>query len=335
MTCCPSTEDDRRELERLVSEGRWQDALLFYRGARSPGFRDRAEGQLLAARAAGQLGQFDSASVLAAAAHEGCRAVGDTRGVMQALHMMGAAAFEFGRLEEAEVRFEEVLHLAHRTDDGLMAARASTNLASVVHLRGRRDLAVSLYRSALEAYQRLDHPRGAAETSHNLGLLYRQQGDLVAAEKAAATAIGSAELSGDLALLALTMVGRAEIEFERGDLAIAREHLARAAALAAEAGDDLVAAEAGRLGSLLHLRCGEYEEAYHEAERSRAVADRHGCRLLQAESTAVSARALKGLGRLPAAQRLRREALRGFRALPAPELIRRFESEWKADLPAA
>ncbi len=68
---------------------------------------------------------------------------------MRAANLLGGVAFEQGRLDDAEARFEETLRRAHVLNDAQMAARASNNLGSLVHLQGKGALAVNLYRSAL------------------------------------------------------------------------------------------------------------------------------------------------------------------------------------------
>ena len=56
-----------------------------------------------------------------------------------------------------------------------LAAKASNNLASIAHLRGKLTLADELYRSALLVYRREGDHLGVAQTEHNLGLLLRME----------------------------------------------------------------------------------------------------------------------------------------------------------------
>ena len=72
---------------------------------------------------------------------------------MRAANLLGGVAFEQGRLDDAEARFEETLRRAHVLNDAQMAARASNNLGSLVHLQGKDALAVNLYCSALHVYR--------------------------------------------------------------------------------------------------------------------------------------------------------------------------------------
>ena len=137
------------------------------------------------ATAAMRQGNLPGAAALAAAAEARFRARGDADGRMRAENLLGAVAFETGQVGEAERYFGAALELAHGLDDSLMTARASNNLASVAHLTGRPELALSLYRTALLSYQRLGDRRGMAETTHNLGIAFRQLQQWTEAERAA------------------------------------------------------------------------------------------------------------------------------------------------------
>ncbi|MDQ3222205.1 MAG: hypothetical protein M3Q75_01830 [Gemmatimonadota bacterium] len=76
------------------------------------------------------------------------------------------------------------------------------------------------------------------------------------------------------------------------------------------------------------LRRGDAEGAHREADEVRAIAKHHGSALLGAECAAVSALALKRLGRVSEAEQRRDEAIREFQALEAIKWIERFEEEW-------
>ena len=323
-------DDPSRALRELVASGRFQDAMEWHSRVVDPAVQQRPEVQLLAATAATRLGKLGLGVTLAEAALERFRSRADGDGRMRAMNLIGAIAFEQGRLEEAERAFGNALQLARELDDSLMAARASNNLASVAHLRGQADLALSLYRSALLSYQRLGDRRGTAETYHNLGLTFRQLNEWADADSAALQAVRLAEQVGERSLLALAVMGRAETHVERGEPALAGSELDLATRLTVEAGDGIGHAEAGRLRALLALSQGDYESAAQEAESARLRAERLGSLLLQGECAAAAARALQQIGRVADAERRRDEAGRIFRALGAAKLLERLEQ----DLPA-
>lgn len=217
-------------------------------------------------------GNLPGAAALAAAAAARFRERGDVDGRMRSENLLGAVAFETGQVGDAERCFGAALELAHTLDDSLMTARASNNLASVAHLTGRPELALSLYRTALLSYQRLGDRRGMAETLHNLGIAFRQLGQWTDAERAAEEAVRHAEVAGDAALRALAHVGLAELQLECRAWPQAERGIAQAAALAVEGKDPIGVAEAGRLRALLHLGMGDAAAALREGLEAQAQA---------------------------------------------------------------
>jgi len=249
---------------------------------------------------------------------------------MRALNLLGVIGFERGQLAEAERRLTEALSIAYRLEDSLVAARACNNLASVIHLRGRPDEAVGLYRGALLSYQRLGDRRGTAETYHNLGLTYRQLADYDEAEKAVTQAVRHAESVGEPTLMALTSGGRAELRIDQGDAELALPELDRASRMAGLAGDVIGVAELRRIRAVAAWRDGRYDEAVEEAEAGRRTAEEHDVALLKAECAALAALAYRALGRTETAEARRAEAVEAFRGLGAVKLLERFEEDWTA-----
>lgn len=282
------------------------------------------------ATAAMRQGNLPAAAALAAAATARFLAKADADGRMRSENLLGAVAFETGQVREAEAYFGAALELAQTLGDSLMTARASNNLASVAHLTGRPEVALSLYRTALLSYQRLGDRRGMAETSHNLGIAFRQLGRWSDAERAAEEAVRHADVTGDAALRALMLIGRAELHLDREAWPLAAREIERSAALAAEGNDPIGAAEAGRLRALLHIGQGNGVEGLAVALASRAEADTLGSALLAAECTMVAARAARVVGRMDEAERLRSDAESRLMRLGAAGLLERFSNEWGA-----
>jgi len=320
MNLAPDLPDPSRELRQLVGEGRYREALDAHARASTPPGRGRPDIELLAATAATRLGEFGVGVTLAESAVGQFRARADSDGRMRAMNLLGAIAFEQGRLEDAERCFGEALEQARLLDDTQMEAHASNNLASVAHLRNNPDLALSLYRSALLAYQRLGDRRGTAQTHHNLGLAFRQRQDWADAESSALQAVRHAEELGERTLLALAVTGRAELHLDRGELEVARRELTRARRLSAEAGDEVGDAEVDRLEALLALREGRNDAALELAGHGRTIAARLGILQLQAECAGAAAVALRRLQRLDEAGKLSAEAIRIFERLGAGKL---------------
>jgi tetratricopeptide (TPR) repeat protein len=323
----PAADEFTDQLRELVRTGRFREAVETYRHPAGDAVIG-PDAQLLAATAATRLTELDLAEELAGEAARRFAQRGDFDGRMRALNLLGVIGFERGQLAEAERRLTEALSLAYRLEDSLVAARACNNLASVLHLRGRPEEAVGLYRGALLSYQRLGDRRGTAETYHNLGLTYRQLSDWEEAESAVTQAVRHAGSVGEPSLMALASGGRAELRIEQGDVELALSELDRAGRMAELAGDVVGVAELRRIRAVAALRGGRYQEALEQAEGARRTAEEHHVALLKAECAALAALAHRALGQAESAELLRAEAEDGFRNLGAVKLLERFESDW-------
>jgi tetratricopeptide (TPR) repeat protein len=324
----PSSDDLTGPLRELMRAGRFTEALAAFRTLPPAVTSRRPDALLLGATAATRLGELVSAEELADAAHEQFRLRGDVDGRLRSLNLLGVIYFERGRMQESERVLSEALGLANQLGDSLLAARANNNLASALHLRGRPDEALGLYRGALLAYQRLGDRRGAAESYHNLGLIFRQLGDWRNAEDATDNAMRHAELVGERGLLALATTGRAELMVERDQLGQASRELDRAEEWAQAAGDEIGTVEVLRVRALAALRARDYEAAFEQAESARAAALERGTALLAAECAAISALALQAQGRRNEALARKTQAEDGFRALNAVSLLERLARDW-------
>jgi tetratricopeptide (TPR) repeat protein len=328
MVAMPPADDVTGPLRESMRAGRFADALAQFRRMPAELTERRPDARLLAATAATRLGELAVAEELATASLAQFHARGDDDGRLRSLNLLGVIYFERGRMQDAERALAEALWLANQLGDSLLAARANNNLASALHLRGRPDEALSLYRGALLAFQRLGDRRGAAESYHNLALIFRQLGDWRNAEDATAMALRHAELVGERGLLALATTGRAELMVDRRQLSQAEQELDRAERWAAEAGDEIGAAEVERVRALAALRAGDYEEAFEKAEAARVAALEQGTALVAAECSGIAALALRSLGRSHEAAARKAEAEDGFRSLGAVTLLEKLRREW-------
>ncbi|MEO8636784.1 MAG: tetratricopeptide repeat protein [Gemmatimonadales bacterium] len=324
MTAPLSPDDPSRELRQLVESGRFREAL----DAQSRWTADaagRPDVELLSATAATRIGEYSLAVTYAEAALDQFRRRADSDGRMRAMNLLGVIAVEQGRTDDAERCLGEALEQARLLGDTQMTAHATNNLASVAHLQSRPDLALSLFRSALLEYQRLGDRRGMAQTYHNLGLAFRQRADWEDADDSSHQAVRHAEQVAEPSLLALTIMGRAELHLHRDELGLAERELTRAERLAREAMDEVGLADASRLRGLLALRQANPAGAEIAAREARAIAERIGSVQLMAECTAVLATALQRQGRESESAPLRAEARAIFTRLGATNLLQDFE----------
>jgi tetratricopeptide (TPR) repeat protein len=322
-------EDPSRIMRELLATGQFLATLeLFERLHGDPSSR-LGDIQLLGATAATRLGKFGLAEALASSALARFDARTDSDGRMRALNLLGAIAFAMGRLDEADRNFRGAQDLAQHLGDRLMAARTANNMASVAHLRGEPEIALGLYRTALLAYQQLGDRRGAAEVYHNLALAYRQMTHWKEAEHMSDEAVRHAELVGEHGLLGLTIVGRVELDIERGEVDVAAQSLERAARHARASAQAVSEADVGRLRARVSRLRGDYSTALREGRDARRLAQTVGNAILLADCEAELALALRGLGRVGEAEAHRSIAQSGYDALGAAVLRTRFDQEWE------
>lgn len=289
--------------------------------------RESPSAQLWAATAAARLGRYSAAIALATSAENGFRERQSPEEI-RVLNLLGALALERGDLGDAERRFRAVLARTEVRSDRVIWAHSTTNLASILDLKGQPDAALCLYYEGLRLYQESEDSRGIAQTYHNLNLVFRRLGMLEAAESVARLAVRSAESAGDPSLIALCLSGQAETRLERADLEGAAQCLTQAQSRASRAEDEMCRAEVGRVAAQFHLLEGRDNEAIVAAEISRSIAHRCGAALVAAECAALSAIGLRKQGRAEEATERRREATRGFGNMASKWLQKRWNKAW-------
>lgn len=324
------TASREQSLRHLVEAARSREALaLFFEWGESSEPLTRAS-RMLAARAACRIGEFELCTALAQIGQAESRAVDDSDGVLECTNLLGALAFERGRIDDAETQFREVVALAEETHRPRYTARAANNLGNIAHLRGECELANYLYEKALLSYNLVEDQRGIAETWHNLAMSHRGTKSAEQALETCARAIDAAEKFGSDGLVALALLGRAEMLIDRDSTDLAMADIERAQHLAWLDGNQPHVLEADRLRALISLRAGDAAAAYERAEWIRQRAAEAGYALIAAEAASISARALKVTRRLEEASAANEAATASFRALGARNLMMRHQCEWEA-----
>lgn len=318
------------ELSHLVRTHRFRAALEYYYQHPDTGWRARPECQLLAGDAAARLGELPQSLTLLTAAQDGFLAAGNVGRAGEASNLLGAIAFERGRISEAQQHFCRAERIASEVNDRLLTARAGNNLGIVLDLLDRPEAALARFQSSIQAFTYLDNSRGIAESSHNQGVLYRRLGRWSEAAEAVSLARREAERAGMAGLVALCMLGQAELALAGGQPDLASSLIVRSAGLAAAGEDRLNGLEAGRLRALVAFRRGEWAIAHHLAEIAASLAAGLGSVLLKLECLGISAMALLRLGRLREAQERRDEVTCGYRSLGSTRMLENFELQWAA-----
>ena len=263
---------------------------------------------------------------------ETARGAADPRETMRALNLRGIAAFELGDTDSARAAFDPLMELAEAEGDEEMLARAANNLGAIANLRGRRHEAIAYYSLAIPIYQKLDQARGLAQTHHNLGLSYRDLERPDDAVAAYSRAISLAEGISYPLLVAMSTVGRAEIELRRGDVALSRRLVDRGLALSRGVPDPISEAEALRLRGLAQARqAGSADvRARADLEAALGLAGETGNRLLEAEIERDIGRLALERGESSEAEQWLGSSLRGFRTIGAAAEARVVEKELAA-----
>ena len=131
-------------------------------------------------------------------------------------------------------------------------------------------------------------------------------------------------------MIALTLLGRAELRIESGAFEAAREDIQRTERLAWDEGNAPHRLEAERLLTVIALRSGDPAEAYRRASLVRARAAEAQLAILAAEARALAALALKALGRHTEAVASRDVATVSLRALGAAGHLARLSRDWES-----
>lgn len=238
--------------------------------------------------------------------------------LLQLTHLRGGIAFELGQLDEAEICFEQVIRLATERREIQLVAKASNNLGSIAHLRGKPQLAISFYRSALSAYSTEKAMAGQAQTLHNLSIVLREFGDLRNAASHSERALEAAVHCGDIGLQSVVLGGSAEVALAQGELDRARDLLLEASRLADLAGDRIGILEMQRLRARVDVHHGRFTAALRDAGRVYLASQRLGAVQLAGESALLAAHAAGKLHRTRLADSYRRRAQEAYHRLGSP-----------------
>src|SRR5438445_10176780 len=148
---------------------------------------------LLSSIAHSRLGRLDLGQQWAMVALSRARVQGDRRLELRGLNVCGAIALERGGINEATHFFTRAQEEAMQDNDMATLGRCANNLGIIANMQGDYGRAVGAYTRAIAAYQAAGFHRGIAESRHNLGITYREQGRLDHALEAADAAVRDAE----------------------------------------------------------------------------------------------------------------------------------------------
>jgi tetratricopeptide (TPR) repeat protein len=220
VTAVPSDAGVRERVLSLAASGAWADVCVVF-DAELAGDGCGTELANIRGEALIRSGRPREAREWLASILPAIERRGDPAGLRRAVNLFGAASFETGELQDAEVAFERALALGRNASDDLLVAHSTNNLGAIANVRGERDRALAMYALAIAAYQHLGQPRGLAHAYHNMGITFRQSGMLDRADEHERRAIEYALDAENPHLLSLARIGRAEISLLRGDARLA------------------------------------------------------------------------------------------------------------------
>jgi len=283
MTTSPAPDPLLAATRALVERGEWNTLRASLVG-RDVEVAARPEVALLLAEAELRLGAAGAAEQRLRKLVPQLERANNRVAHRRAINLLGIAQFELGDLEAAEGAFDTVLDLANADHDDLLVARATNNLGAIANLRGRREAALALYQLAIPAYQRLGASLGLAQSFHNMGITFRQIGQLDPADEYERRAIEFANEAADSRLVAMARVGRAEVALQAGDAHLAEMGARVAAQQFASIPDPIGEADAMRLVGVACRAAGKFVEAGVALDTAVQLSQKHGSPLVEAES---------------------------------------------------
>ena len=245
--------------------------------------------------------------------------------------MRATIRFAQGDLEGARPLFQLAQEQARHARDDELLGLVAQNLGVIANIRGELAEARLLYLESIAATLRSRDKHAALRAYNNLGLLSSDLKEWMESDLYFDRGIELAERHDDRPLLAKLYANRAEPLIQMGEVARARESLARAEALALELGDPGTAVQVVRFRAVIARMEGELDEADRCLRDALAGAERAGLELERAEILGGVARLRWEQGRHAEARAAVVDARARFAALGAAREIRRLDdviAEW-------
>jgi tetratricopeptide (TPR) repeat protein len=312
--------------QELADAGRYPE-LLTYLGGRSPNEVEQSPMlALLNSIGHSRVGRLDLGQQWALVALSRARVLGDRRLELRALNVCGAIALERGGIDQATLFFTRAQEEAMQDNDMVTLGRCANNLGIIANMQGDYPRAVGAYTRSIAAYEAARHDRGIAESQHNLGITYREQGHLDLAMQAADAAVREAGRLGDQRLTAQALSGRAEIRAMRGEPGLAVLEAERALAVHRELKDAVRETEDLRIVALAMGIAGKAEDAAQMFHDVIARATEQTRPLLVASAQRDLAYLLAREGDVAAAKDIARMARATFHRLGAKVEIEKLDA---------
>ena len=320
--------------QELADAGRYVE-LLTYLGTRSQEELEQSPMlTLLCGIAHSRLGRLDLGQQWAMVAQLRARTLRDRTLEVRALNVSGAVALERGGIAEASYFFTRAQEQAMQDNDMATVGRCANNLGIIATMQGDYPRAIGAYTRAIAAYERAHYHRGIAESRHNLGITYREQGQLDHALQAADAAVRDAEWLDDRGFKAQALAGRAEIRLVQDEPELAIREAQEALAIHRGLNDGVLETEDLRILAVAQGLAGKIRDAEDMLRDVIARATDHNRPLLVATAQRDLAGVLYRTGDRVAATAMARVARATFDRLGATAEIAKLDA-LEATLPVA
>lgn len=204
--------------------------------------RIRAEGLRGLGRVEHTRGDYEAAAARLDEALAIDERLGDRKGILQTLNVLGANAIVQGEISTAERRFRRSIEIARRLGSQKAEAEALNNLGEVLYSQDDQAAARDHYERALEIARELGVDRSIAIASCNLGRVQCAEGETAAAAERFQEVLSIGERLENPKLEMHAHRGLGTIARRNDDPASAIDRFDRAHAIADEIGDERAAA---------------------------------------------------------------------------------------------
>ena len=209
---------------------------------------------------------------------------GDTKALSATLNTLGILYAETGKLSKALESFESSKKLAAANKDRGLLLKIFMNLGNILNIRGDHDGALEAYDSALKTLGNMNNDPLRALIHHNIGIAFKNKGNLAAAERKLNDGLKFSERAGDERIAGLSYLEKAEIYHQKNKIDESVLLATKAFRIFSEMKDRLGVAEVYKLMGMNHKKNGRFDLAEVYLGNSLRINERHDNALNKGET---------------------------------------------------
>lgn len=229
-------------------------------------------------------GNFDAVADCAEAALAISTAADDPAGAAHAFNLLGGARQERGELEDAAELYGQAYQHAQEVGDFELIAMTQLNLGVVSNIQGNLQGARERYAASLDGFRAVGNEQYIPFVLNNLGMLYTDLGKWDEAERYYAEAVEVCTRTGNISARISIEVNRAELALARDDLEGARLSCDAAFELIQRTGESRALGDLHKHYGILYRDTGELWRSENHLGRAAAIAQERQDLLLAAET---------------------------------------------------